>query len=135
MRERMEEHRANPACAVCHSRMDPIGFALENFNAVGEWRSMADGAKIDASGVLPDGTKFNGPIELRRIVLRDPEQFASTLTEKLLTYALGRGTEYHDGPAIRKITRNAASSNYKWSALIVGIVNSSPFQMRGAKEQ
>jgi hypothetical protein len=147
MRQRMELHRANPTCAGCHARMDPIGFALDNFDAIGKWRNDEsvmswdlDGVKItsvpiDASGRLPDGTKFKGVVELRKILLSNPEQFATTLTEKLLTYSLGRGVEYYDQPSIRKIVRGSASSNYRWSALIQGIVKSSPFQMRAAAEQ
>ena len=132
MRQRMEQHRANPVCASCHARMDPMGFALENFDAIGRWRTAnsTDGTRIDASGVLPDGTKFEGPAELRKILLKEPAQFAGNVTEKLLTYALGRGAEYYDAPVIRKITREAAGSNYRWSALIFGIVKSTPFQMR-----
>jgi hypothetical protein len=103
MRQRMEQHRANPACAVCHTRMDPLGFALENFDGIGQWRTAEGSTAIDASGVLPDGTKFNGPVELRKILLSQPEQFATTITQKLLTYALGRGVEYYDLPSVRKI--------------------------------
>jgi hypothetical protein len=136
MRERMEQHRSNAACAVCHAQMDPLGFALENFNGVGEWRSTSEaGTPVDASGGLPNGTKFNGPAELRKVLLSHPEQFANTVTDRLLTYALGRGVEYYDQPAIRKITREAASNNYRWSSLILGIVNSTPFQMRMSKSQ
>ena len=136
MRERMEQHRDNPACAVCHAQMDPLGFALENFNGVGEWRTASEaGNPVDASGVLPSGVKFNGPSELRKVLLSHPEQFANTVTDRLLTYALGRGVEYYDQPSIRKITREAASNNYKWSSLILGIVNSVPFQMRMSKPQ
>jgi len=136
MRERMEQHRSNAACAVCHAQMDPLGFALENFNGVGEWRTVSEAlTPVDASGVLPNGVKFNGPAELRNVLLSHPEQFANTVTDRLLTYALGRGVEYYDQPAIRKITREAASSNYKWSSLILGIVNSVPFQMRMSKPQ
>jgi len=136
MRERMEQHRSNAACAVCHAQMDPLGFALENFNGVGEWRTISEaGSAVDASGVLPNGVKFNGPAELRKVLLSHPEQFANTVTDRLLTYALGRGVEYYDQPAIRKITRDAASSNYRWSSLILGIVNSTPFQMRMNKPQ
>jgi hypothetical protein len=136
MRERMEQHRSNAACAVCHAQMDPLGFALENFNGVGEWRTISEAnAPVDASGVLPNGVKFNGPAELRKVLLSHPEQFANTVTDRLLTYALGRGVEYYDQPAIRKITREAASSNYQWSSVIVGIVNSAPFQMRMSKPQ
>lgn len=134
MRERMEQHRSNAACAVCHAQMDPLGFALENFNGVGEWRTVSEaGSAVDASGVLPNGVKFNGPAELRKVLLGHPDQFADTVTDRLLTYALGRGVEYYDQPAIRKITREAASGNYRWSSLILGIVNSTPFQMRISK--
>ena len=136
MRERMEQHRSNAACAVCHAQMDPLGFALENFNGVGEWRTISEAhTPVDASGVLPNGIKFNGPAELRKVLLSHPEQFANTVTDRLLTYALGRGVEYYDQPAIRKITREAASSNYQWSSVIMGIVNSTPFQMRMSKPQ
>jgi len=136
MRERMEQHRANAACAVCHAQMDPLGFALENFNGVGEWRTVSEaGSPVDASGVLPNGIKFNGPAELRNVLLSHPEQFADTVTDRLLTYALGRGVEYYDQPAVRKITREAASGNYRWSSLILGIVNSVPFEMRMSKPQ
>jgi mono/diheme cytochrome c family protein len=136
MRERMEQHRSNAACAVCHAQMDPLGFAMENFSGVGEWRTTSEaGTPVDASGVLPNGTKFNGPAELRKVLLSHPEQFANTVADRLLTYALGRGVEYYDQPAIRKITREAASNNYHWSSLILGIVNSVPFQMRMSKPQ
>ena len=136
MRERMEQHRSNAACAVCHAQMDPLGFALENFNGVGEWRTVSEaGTPVDASGVLPNGIQFNGPAALRSVLLSHPEQFANTVTDRLLTYALGRGVEYYDQPAIRKITREAASNNYRWSSLILGIVNSTPFQMRMSKPQ
>jgi hypothetical protein len=130
MRQSMEEHRANPVCASCHLRMDPLGFALENFNAIGGWRTTeAEGTPIDNSGAMPDGTKFQGPAQLRTILLSRSDQFATAVTEKLLTYALGRGTEYFDGPAVRKIKKGAAP-DYRWSALIMGIVRSEPFQMR-----
>ena len=132
VRQQMEQHRANPACAVCHARMDPLGFALENFDAVGKWRttSGAGNAPIDASGVLPDGTKFEGPAGLRKVLLSHPDQFVDTVTEKLLTYALGRGLEYYDMPAVRKIVRDSASKDYRWSSLILEVVKSTPFQMR-----
>jgi mono/diheme cytochrome c family protein len=132
VRQQMEQHRANPACSVCHTRMDPLGFALENFDAIGKWRnsSGADNTPVDSSGVLPDGTKFNGPAELRKILLRHPQEFVTTVTEKLLTYSLGRGVLYYDAPAIRKITREAAAGNYRWSSIILGVVKSTPFQMR-----
>jgi hypothetical protein len=131
MRERMEQHRVNPVCASCHARMDPLGLALENFDAVGRWRShMPGGTPIDASGAMPDGTKFDGPSDLRQLLVRNPEQFATVVTEKLLTYALGRGVEYYDAPAIRQTTRGAAASNYTLASLVVGVVKSTPFQMR-----
>jgi hypothetical protein len=116
--------------------MDPIGFALENFDAIGKFRATSGESKapIDVSGVLPDGTKFEGPAELRKILLNHREQFVDTLTEKLLTYALGRGVEYYDAPAIRKIMQEAAPGDYKWSSLVLGIVKSSAFQMRKSKE-
>jgi hypothetical protein len=132
MRERMEMHRANPACAVCHKVMDPLGFALENFDGLGRWRetSGANNSPIDTSGVLPDGTAFNGPEGLREILVKQKELFVETFTARLLTYALGRGVEYYDLPVVRKIRREAADSDYRWSAIISGIVNSVPFQMR-----
>ena len=132
MREQMEQHRVNPACAVCHRVMDPLGFALENFDATGQWRTASGptNTPIDSSGVLPDGTAFRGPAELRKVLLSRPEQFVTTVTEKLLTYSLGRGLEYYDAPTIRKIMREAAPSDYRWSALIFGIVKSDPFLMR-----
>jgi hypothetical protein len=132
MRELMEEHRVNPACASCHRIMDPLGFALENFDATGKWRTTEGNSPIDASGVLPDGTKFQGPAELRKILLGRPEQLVHTVTQKLLTYALGRGVEYYDAPAIRKIEHEAEPADYRWSSLIIGIVNSMPFQMRSS---
>jgi hypothetical protein len=110
--------------------MDPLGFALDNFDAIGQWRDTASGTPIDASGVLPDGTKFQGVQELRSLLLKRPEQFAITVTEKLLTYGLGRGVEYYDLPAVRKIVREAAPDNYRWASIIAGIIKSTPFQMR-----
>ena len=131
MRDRMVQHRSNPVCASCHAQMDPLGLALENFDAVGRWRTHGESnSPIDASGVLPNGIAFDGPAGLRQALLHDPALFATTVTEKLLTYALGRGLGYFDAPAIRAITRNAAKSDYSFSSLIVGIVNSAPFQMR-----
>ncbi|HXP89041.1 MAG TPA: DUF1592 domain-containing protein [Bryobacteraceae bacterium] len=129
VRERLEQHRQNPACASCHVRMDPLGFSLENFDAIGKWRKAEDGVPIDSSAVLPDGTKFEGVAGLRKLLLSHREQFVSTVTQKLLTYALGREVEYYDMPAVRKITRDAAASDYKWSSIILGIVKSVPFQM------
>jgi hypothetical protein len=136
MRERMEEHRANPLCANCHKLMDPIGLSLENFDAIGAWRSR-DGATvtslgtpIDASGELMDGTKVDGAVALRKALVRDPEVFVSTLTEKLMTFALGRGTAHYDMPAIRSIVKDSGKLNYRFSSLILGIVKSKPFQYR-----
>jgi hypothetical protein len=133
MRQRMEEHRASPQCAVCHRLMDPLGFALENFDGIGRWRDSASeegtGA-IDSSGVLPDGTQFNGPAGLREILVGKRDMFVETVTERMLTYGLGRGVEQYDAPIIRRIVREASADDYKWSSIIVGIVNSSPFQMR-----
>ena len=134
MRQRMEQHRANPVCASCHSRMDPIGFALDNFNPIGQWRTSENGVPINASGALADGTEFNGPEELRNILLVRPEQFAMTVTEKLLTYAVGRDVGAHDMPAIRQILREAEPSEYRWSSLLVGIAKSTPFQMRRSQQ-
>ena len=132
MREQMEEHRANAACAVCHRMMDPLGFALENFDAIGQWRNVSgpDSTPIDSSGVLPDGTTFDGPVELRQVLASRSKQFVATVTEKLLTYALGRGLDYNDAPTVRKIIREAEPRNYPWSDLMLGIVRSDPFQMR-----
>ncbi len=135
MREQMQAHRANPVCAACHARMDPIGFALENYDAVGKWRTQDAGVEIDASGVLPDGTKFEGPAGLTQVMLsRYREDFVRTATEKLLTYALGRGVEHYDNPTIRAIARQAARDNYRISSWILEIVKSTPFQMRRASE-
>jgi hypothetical protein len=130
MRERMEAHRANPICASCHTRMDPIGFALEHFDAVGRWRDTEGGTPIDTSGTLPDGTTFSGLPALRDVLLERRDEFVSTVTEKLLTYALGRGVEYYDRPAIRAIVRQAEEHDYRWSSLILGVTRSEPFQMR-----
>jgi hypothetical protein len=130
MRERMAEHRANPACAGCHKLMDPVGFSLENYDAVGRWRAAQDGKPIDASGGLPDGSKFDGVAGLEQAVLRRPDAFASTFSEKLLTFALGRGMESYDGPAVRKIVRQARDRDYRFSQFILGAVESAPFQMR-----
>jgi len=135
MREQMAAHRANPACASCHAQMDQLGFALENFDAIGEWRDIyTSGAKVDASAQLPDGTKFNGPAELRKVLLTHSDEFLTTVTEKLLTYALGRGLEATDMPAVRKIKREAERENFRFGALIHGIVTSTPFTMRLAVE-
>ena len=131
MREAMEQHRSNPVCASCHRLMDPPGFALEQFDAVGRYRTRNEAnAPIDASGVLPDGTVFEGAAGLREALLGRPDLFVTTLTEKLLIYALGRGVEHHDAPAIRAITREAAAGGHRFSSLILGVVKSPPFQMR-----
>jgi len=126
----MAEHRANPACSGCHQLMDPVGFSLENYDAVGRWRTTDDGTPVDVSGSLPDGSKFDGVAGLQKALLSHPEVFASTFTEKLLTYATGRGVEYYDGPAVRKIVHDAASKDYRFSAFVTSLVNSPPFQMR-----
>ena len=133
VRERVEQHRSNPVCAACHNVMDPLGFALENYDAIGRYRASDDGRPIDASGVTPDGVKFEGLSGLRGVIENRREDFVSTAAEKLLVYALGRGVEYYDQPAIRKIVREAASGDYKWSSVIVGITKSVPFQMRSVK--
>jgi hypothetical protein len=134
MREAMAQHRANPACAGCHAAMDPIGFALDNFDAVGRWRTVdASGSTIDPSGTLPDGTAFEGAAGLRQVLLRHPERFARTLTENLLTYAIGRSLEHYDAPVVRSIAGNAARQDYRFSQLVLGVVNSMPFQMRKAE--
>ena len=136
IREQMAEHRANPVCASCHAQMDQLGFALENFDAIGEWRDIyPSGLAIDASAEFPDGTQFDGPTELRRLLLSQSESFLTTVTDRLLTYALGRGLEATDGPYVRQIKREAADQNYEFAALIQGIVTSTPFQMRMAQER
>ena len=135
LRERMEQHRTNPSCASCHVVMDPLGFALENFDGIGHWRTDDGDSPVDSSGVLPDGSRFEGPIGLRKVLRDKEEQFVHTVTEKLLTYALGRGLEYYDAPAIRKIMREAAPNDYRWSALVRGIVRSTAFQMRRSRSQ
>lgn len=135
VRERLERHRASPACASCHRVMDPLGFALENFDGIGAWRDIGEaGTPIDASGILSDGTIVDGPAALRDAFATHGENFVITLTEKLLTYALGRGVESFDAPAIRQIVDEAAATQYRWSGLITGIVHSTPFQMRTASE-
>ena len=132
MRERLAQHRANPACASCHRLMDPVGFALENYDAVGRWRTEEAGVPIDASGTLFDGTTFNGVAELQAALLQRPELFVTSVTEKLLTFAIGRGVEYYDAPAVRSILRETKAEDYRFTALVLGVVNSMPFQMRRA---
>ena len=134
VRERLERHRANPACAGCHAPMDPLGFALENFDAIGTWRADSEaGQPIDASATMPSGAEFEGPAGLRRVLLSRGEDFAATVTEKLLAYALGRGLEHTDRPAVRRILRDAAADDYRWSSIVQGIVKSTPFQWRRAR--
>jgi hypothetical protein len=132
VRELMALHRDKPACFACHGVLDPLGFALENFDAVGEWRvkDRIAGTAIDASGVLPDGTKINGPVDLRNALVSNPNQFVQTLTEKLMTYATGRAVDYHDMPTIRAIVRDSAKDNYRFSTIVMRIVNSDQFQKR-----
>ena len=133
LRERMEQHRSDPVCASCHRVMDPLGFALENFDGIGRWRATSEaGTPIDASGELADGTPVDGPVSLRDALVKRPENFVTTVTEKLMTYGLGRGVEYYDAPAVRGIVREASVDGYTWSALITGIARSVPFQMRSS---
>ena len=134
VRERLERHRENAVCASCHAPMDPLGFGLEHFDAIGRWRAAGEaGGAIDASGVLPDGTAFRGLSGLREVLLERREQFVHTVAEKLTTYALGRGLEHYDMPAVRRIVREAADDDYRWSSLVLGIVRSLPFQMRSSE--
>lgn len=130
VRERLALHRANAVCASCHNLMDPVGFALENFDAVGRWRTLEEGKPVDATGGLPDGSRFVGVAGLEEGLRRRPETFVNTLTEKLLTFALGRGLEHYDAPAVREIVRKAQAEHFRFSAIILGIVHSTPFQMR-----
>jgi hypothetical protein len=130
MRERLAEHRRNVTCAGCHKLMDPVGFSLENFDAVGRWRSYEEGRPIDVTGGLPDGSQFEGAVGLEQALLKRPERFVSTLVEKLLTFALGRGIAHYDGPAIRKIVKDARTEDYRFSSLVVGIATSRPFTQR-----
>jgi hypothetical protein len=130
MRDQLQEHRKNPTCASCHRRMDPLGFGLENFDAVGAWRTMDGKFPIDASGQLPDGRTFSGPEELMTILRGDRDQFARALTGKLLTYALGRGLERYDAKTVKEIAARLPAKQYRFSALVLEIVNSLPFQAR-----
>ncbi|HEY2149894.1 MAG TPA: DUF1592 domain-containing protein [Vicinamibacterales bacterium] len=130
VRATMEQHRANAVCATCHSQIDPLGFALENFDAIGRWRTKDGETRIDPSGVFPNGAKFDGPVQFRQVLLEQKDAFIGTLTEKLLTYALGRGVEYSDMPAVRQIVRAAAADDYRWRTLIHGVVSSLPFRQR-----
>ncbi len=130
MREAMELHRASPVCASCHARMDPIGLALENFDAIGRWRDRDNGKPLDVVGVFPDGTRFEGLAGLKETLAKDPERFVNTITEKLLMYAVGRNAQYFDAPAVRAIVRESAKTNYTFESLVLGVVNSPPFQLR-----
>jgi hypothetical protein len=130
VRELLEGHRANPACAGCHRMMDPLGFSLENFDAVGAWRSRDHGVPIDASGTLIDGSAVRGPATLRDAIMKRPEQFVGTMTERLLTFAIGRSLVAADMPAVRAIVRESAANRYRFSSMVLAVVGSAPFQMR-----
>lgn len=134
VRARLELHRKNPPCSGCHAVMDPLGFSLENFDGIGEWRTKEPGGAVDPSGQLADGTKIDGPVALRNAIMKHPEQFVRTLTEKMLTYGLGRGLEYYDMPTVRGIARDASRNDYKFSSIVLGIVKSTPFQMRRVQD-
>ena len=134
IRQQMEAHRKNPSCAVCHVRMDPLGFSLENFDALGKWRTTSEGIPVDASGALPDGTKFEGVAGLRQLIASHQDDFARTFTQKLLAYALGRSLDARDLPAVRRIAREASRNGYRWSSVILGVATSTPFTMSTAPE-
>lgn len=129
-RQQLEKHRADPNCAGCHKRMDPLGLGLENFDAIGRWRSQVGGVPVDASGVLVSGEKFDGPEELKQLLLERRDLFVRNLSEKMLSYALGRGLDYYDGPEVKKIARTVAASEHRSFALVLAIVTSYPFQYR-----
>jgi hypothetical protein len=133
LRQRLEAHRANPACASCHKIMDPIGFALENFDLVGTWRDVDGKSAVDASGQLVDGTKLNGPADLRAALLSRSDAFVTNAAEKLFTYALGRPVQYFDMPAVRAVVHRAAQNDYRFSSLVLGVVSSDAFQMKMKK--
>jgi len=130
LREQLAEHRADPVCASCHKVMDPVGFALENFDAVGAWRTQEPGGRIDASGQLADGTRVDGVVTLRNAILDKPDLFVATMTEKLMIYALGRGIDARDMPAVRAVMRDAAAHDYRFSSIVLGIARSAPFRLR-----
>ena len=130
MRQRMEVHRENTVCASCHAKMDPIGFGLENFDAIGNWREKDGKSPIDASGKLPDGRAFSGPVELARMLRSQSDAFAGCMAEKMMIYALGRGLEAYDRPALKKIGAGVSAGQYRFSSLVLEIVKSMPFQMR-----
>jgi len=134
MREQMAEHRTNPVCATCHKVMDPIGLSMENFDVVGAWRNDDEGNPIDATGQLGDGTKVDGVVTLRKALMAHPEVFVSAITEKLTIYALGRGLDARDMPAVRAIIHGAADGGYRFSSIVLGIVRSTPFTMRVAQQ-
>lgn len=133
VRKRLAEHRTNPTCSGCHNLMDPIGLSLENFDAVGRWRTAEAGAAIDATGGLPDGSAFADAHGLEQALLKRPEIFIGTLAEKLLTYALGRGVETYDAPAVRTIVRDARAQDFRLSSIVLAVVKSPPFQMRTSR--
>ena len=130
LRQRMEKHRTKPSCAVCHERMDAIGFAFENFDAVGAWRDFDGQFEIDPAGSLPGGRRFQGPTDLKRILKEEAEKFAHALAAKTLTYALGRGLEYYDKCAVDEIVASLVDNDYRFSQLILGVVNAEPFRKR-----
>ena len=133
MRERMEQHRKDPSCSPCHMVMDPIGFGLESYDAVGAWRTHEGKARIDTSGALPDGKSFNGAKDLKEILKGQSDKFIRNVTEKLLTYALGRGLERHDEPTVHQIATRVSANGYRFSTLVMEIVKSKPFQMRSVE--
>jgi hypothetical protein len=135
VRQLLEEHRANPSCASCHRVMDPLGFSLENFDATGTWRTKDHGNAIDASGQLADGTKVNGATDLREALMKRPRQFVGTFTERMLAYALGRSVAYYDMPTVREIVHQSAADNYRFSSVVLGVVESVPFQFRKTPEK
>jgi hypothetical protein len=134
VRERLEKHRNNPVCASCHQTIDPLGFALENYDSLGAYRTVDEGGNpIDASGTMPDGTRVDGLAGLRSLLLSKPSGFVGTITEKLLAYGLGRAVEHYDQPTVRKIVKDASAQDYRWSSLVVGIVESPAFLMRNSE--
>jgi hypothetical protein len=135
VRQLLEQHRANPTCAACHRVLDPPGLSLENFDAIGHWRTKDSGVGVDASSTLVDGTAVDSPASLREALMKRPEQFLGTMTEKLLTYALGRSVAYYDMPTVRGIVREAGRNNYRFSSLVMGIVKSAPFRLRRVPEE
>jgi len=135
VREQMEAHRSSPVCASCHTKMDPFGFSLENYDAIGAWRGTDAGKLLDVSAVLPDGTKFDGPSGLQNVLMSRKDQFVEAFTERLMTYALGRGVEAYDMPAVRIVRDAAVKDNYRMQTLIMAIVQSTPFVMRRTPEK